>query len=140
MGMVVMGLPAQRAGSALEGPLEIAGNPAAVEVAVLSNDDFVSDLTVIDPAGVEGNFARESLETLGWFFVGPRSAADPLTRNDEVKITRHPFEFAEGVAAHGNQKSLGEAYGLSTAKIESVFLISLLAITCIAVCRNLLKI
>lgn len=38
-----------------------------------------------------------------------------------------------------NQKSLGEAYGLSTAKIESVFLISLLAITCIAVCRNLLK-
>jgi branched-chain amino acid transport system permease protein len=38
-----------------------------------------------------------------------------------------------------NQKSLGEAYGLSTIKYESVFLVALLAITCIAVCRNLLK-
>ena len=38
-----------------------------------------------------------------------------------------------------NQKSLGEAYGLSVIKIESVFMIALLAIICIAVCRNLLK-
>ena len=39
-----------------------------------------------------------------------------------------------------NQKSLGEAYGLSTAKYEStVFAVVLLAIICIAVSRNLLK-
>ena len=38
-----------------------------------------------------------------------------------------------------NQPILGEAYGLSAPKIESVFCVSLLAIFCIAVCRNLLK-
>jgi branched-chain amino acid transport system permease protein len=38
-----------------------------------------------------------------------------------------------------NQPALGEAYGLSVPKIESVFFISMLAITCIAVSRNLLK-
>ena len=38
-----------------------------------------------------------------------------------------------------NQPVLGEAYGLSAPKIESVFCVSLLAIFCIAVCRNLLK-
>lgn len=38
-----------------------------------------------------------------------------------------------------NQKSLGEAYGLSATKIESVFLVLLLAAFSIAICRNLLK-
>ena len=38
-----------------------------------------------------------------------------------------------------NQPVLGEAYGLSAPRIESVFLVSLLAITCIGVSRNLLK-
>ena len=38
-----------------------------------------------------------------------------------------------------NQPALGEAYGLSAPRIESVFLVSLLAIVCIAVSRNLLK-
>lgn len=38
-----------------------------------------------------------------------------------------------------NQKSLGEAYGLSTVKIQSFFMIGLLATITIAVCRNLLK-
>ncbi|MBS1702151.1 MAG: branched-chain amino acid ABC transporter permease [Armatimonadetes bacterium] len=38
-----------------------------------------------------------------------------------------------------NQKALGEAYGLAANKIESVFLVSLLAVICIAVSRNLLK-
>ena len=38
-----------------------------------------------------------------------------------------------------NQTVLGEAYGLSAPKIESVFFVSLLAIFCIAVSRNLLK-
>jgi branched-chain amino acid transport system permease protein len=38
-----------------------------------------------------------------------------------------------------NQKVLGEAYGLSTVKIQSFFMIALLAVITIAVCRNLLK-
>lgn len=38
-----------------------------------------------------------------------------------------------------NQPILGEAYGLSAPKIQSVFCVSLLAILCIAVSRNLLK-
>lgn len=38
-----------------------------------------------------------------------------------------------------NQKVLGEAYGLSTVKIQSFFMIALLAVVTIAVCRNLLK-
>ncbi|HLO96974.1 MAG TPA: branched-chain amino acid ABC transporter permease [Fimbriimonas sp.] len=38
-----------------------------------------------------------------------------------------------------NQKSLGEAYGLSATKIESVFLVLMLAALSIAICRNLLK-
>jgi branched-chain amino acid transport system permease protein len=38
-----------------------------------------------------------------------------------------------------NQKYLGEAYGLPTEKVQSIAVIWLLAILCIAVCRNLLK-
>ncbi|MEQ1933713.1 MAG: branched-chain amino acid ABC transporter permease [Fimbriimonadaceae bacterium] len=39
-----------------------------------------------------------------------------------------------------NQKALGESYGMTVAnKIPSIFLTSLLAVTCIALCRNLLK-
>jgi branched-chain amino acid transport system permease protein len=38
-----------------------------------------------------------------------------------------------------NQDSLGKAYGMSTMKIESVAIVWLLAILCIALCRNLLK-
>lgn len=38
-----------------------------------------------------------------------------------------------------NQKPLGEAYGLGATKIESVFLVLMLAALSIAICRNLLK-
>lgn len=38
-----------------------------------------------------------------------------------------------------NQPVLGEAYGLSAPRIESIFFVSLLAILCIAVSRNMLK-
>jgi branched-chain amino acid transport system permease protein len=38
-----------------------------------------------------------------------------------------------------NQESLGKAYGLNTIKVESIAVIWLLAILCVAVCRNLLK-
>ena len=104
-------------------------------------------------AGVLAMNVHPSINSMNWYLLislvlGAAMAAlagvvvglpSLRLRGDYLAIVTMGFGEIVGIIAK-NQKSLGESYGMTVAPpIKAIWLVWLLAIVCIATCRNLLK-
>jgi hypothetical protein len=82
MGITVMALPPPRSGFTLEGPLDVACDPTAVEVALLGNDNLITDSAFVYLISVERDFTDQGFESGRRVFIRPRRAFNPLVAGD----------------------------------------------------------
>ena len=100
------GAPTSRgAGSALEGPGDLAADPAAVEVARLGDDDLAVERALVHQGGIEGDGAADRLEARRGVGVEPGGARhDGAVGAGRVEVARRALELAEGPAAAGGRR------------------------------------
>ncbi len=106
------GLPAHGSGWAFEGAAEVGGDPAAVEVTGLGDDEFVVDEALVDVIGVEGEVVGEGGEGGAGAGVGPGGVVGDGLADVDGPVGGEAFELTEAGAARGELEVLHADVGL----------------------------
>lgn len=81
-------------GWAFEWSDDLARDPAAVEVAFLSLDEFVVEATSVDAARVDRNMIFQGFKCSSWSRVTPGGGGYDPFLDDDVPVVRLSLEFA----------------------------------------------
>ena len=103
IGITAICSPTPRSGSALEGSNNVAGYPAAIEVALLSLNDLIPNPALIHPAGIERNLAGKVFKAFGWILIRPGRSRYSICTDDNVEIACSSLELAMRLAFNRNQ-------------------------------------